>query len=188
MASAFLVPIPFGVVIAKTFCKIDPREAGSHSSGGNQCFAPLRIALHTESLPLACDVLRAHIPGLGRILAFSRSVFLSALQAWPVFWAMFFCFMGFGGGKAVATSIERFHSPGFPWPLLGSCALCMLVIWRSGYVSLGSLSLLASLPIFFDICWFVAMGAAEELVPVHHCLCQTSRKYFPAQERHGKKP
>ena len=58
---------------------------------------------------------------------------------------VFSCFMGFRGGKAVATSIGVFLPLAF-FPLLFSCAACVLVIWRSGFVSLGSLTLVTVLP------------------------------------------
>ena len=54
--------------------------------------------------------------------------------------------MKFKGGKAVATSIGVFLPLAF-WQLLIAAALCLLVIWRSGYVSLGSLTLVAALPL-----------------------------------------
>jgi glycerol-3-phosphate acyltransferase PlsY len=154
--------IPFGVVIAKTFCKIDPREAGSHSSGATNvsrlCGLPYGIAT------LACDVLKGTFPVWGAFWLSPDPFFISLAGLACVLGHVFSCFMGFGGGKAVATSIGVFIPLAF-WPLLGSCALCMLVIWRSGYVSLGSLSLLASLPIFLI---FVGLW---QWVPLSLCLC-----------------
>lgn len=154
--------IPFGVVIAKTFCKIDPRAAGSKSSGATNvsrlCGLPYGIAT------LACDVLKGALPVWGALLLDPDPLFVSLTGLACVMGHVFSCFMRLKGGKAVATSIGVFIPLAF-WPLLGSCALCMLVIWRSGYVSLGSLSLLGSLPVFL-----IFVGAWA-WVPLSLCLC-----------------
>jgi glycerol-3-phosphate acyltransferase PlsY len=47
----------------------------------------------------------------------------------------------------VATSIGVLIPLAF-MPLLAACVVCVLVIWRSGYVSLGSLTLVTVLPVF----------------------------------------
>ena len=46
----------------------------------------------------------------------------------------------------MATSIGVFLPLGF-WQLLAASVLCLLVIWRSRYVSLGSLTLVTVLPL-----------------------------------------
>lgn len=140
--------IPFGVVIGKTFCGIDPRTSGSMSSGATNvsrlCGLPYGV------LTLACDVAKGALPvGIGMLLDTSP-FFLSMTGAACITGHVYSCFMRFRGGKAIATTIGVFIPLAF-WPLLGSCALCMLVIWRSGFVSLGSLTLLASLPFFLYI-------------------------------------
>lgn len=154
--------IPFGVVIGKTLCHVDPRTAGSMSSGATNvsrlCGLPYGI------LTLACDVLKGTIPVAGAMWLDNAPFFVSIVGLASVVGHVFSCFMGFKGGKAVATSIGVFIPLGF-LPLLGSCALCMLVIWRSGFVSLGSLSLLASLPVF------LALSDNWDYVPLALCLC-----------------
>ena len=54
-------------------------------------------------------------------------------------------FLDFKGGKAVATTVGVFLPLAFG-PMLLSAAACALVIWRSGFVSLGSLTLVTVLP------------------------------------------
>ncbi len=148
--------IPFGVVIAKTFCKIDPREAGSHSSGATNvsrlCGLPYGIAT------LACDVLKGTFPVWGAFWLSPDPFFISL--------AGLACVLGH---LAPAGLLRPGHA--------GYLEKRLCIAWLSQPSGFSAH--------LFDICWFVAMGAAE-LVPVHHCLCQTSRKYFPAQERHGK--
>lgn len=64
--------------------------------------------------------------------------------------------MNFKGGKAVATSIGVFLPIAFP-PLLIACLLCLILIWRTEFVSAGSLTLVCSMPIllclFGDFQW-----------------------------------
>lgn len=135
--------IPFGILIAKTFCKIDPRQAGSKSSGATNVsrLCGFRYGVAT----LLCDVAKGALPVLGAWLMDSDPVFVSFTGLACVVGHVFSCFLHFHGGKGVATSIGVFIPLAF-FPLLGSCALCMLVIWRSGFVSLGSLTLFGSLP------------------------------------------
>lgn len=137
--------IPFGVVIAKIFCGIDPRDAGSKSSGATN--VSRLCGFHYGVLTLACDVAKGVLPVWGALMLDNNSIFVSLTALACVMGHVFSCFMHLKGGKAVATSIGVFIPIAF-WPLLGSCALCVLVIWRTGFVSLGSLSLLGSLPFF----------------------------------------
>ena len=59
--------------------------------------------------------------------------------------------MGFRGGKAVATSIGVFLPIAF-LPTLISCLVCIGIIAVTRFVSLGSLCLLASLPVTLWLC------------------------------------
>ena len=58
------------------------------------------------------------------------------------------CFLGFKGGKAVATSIGVLIPLAF-WQLLYRRLHCLFLIWRSGFVSLGSLALVTAMPIIW---------------------------------------
>ena len=154
--------VPWGVVIAKTFCGIDPRTDGSKSTGATNVsrLCGFRYGVAT----LACDLLKGAVPVWIALRLSPSPLFVSLVAVAAVLGHVFSCFMHFRGGKAVATSIGVFLPLAF-WPLLGSCALCMLVIWRSGFVSLGSLSLVASLPVF------LAFTGAWQWLPLSLCLC-----------------
>lgn len=153
--------IPFGLVIARTSCGIDPRTAGSMSPGATNvsrlCGFPYGVAT------LACDVAKGALPVWGALYLDPNMFFVSLTGLACVVGHVFSCFMNLKGGKAVATSIGVFLPLAF-WPLLGAIALCMLVIWRSGYVSLGSLTLLGSLPII------LLLFGYWEWVPLSVCL------------------
>ncbi len=154
--------VPWGVVIARTCCGIDPRTDGSRSTGATNVSRLCGFGYGVATL--ACDLLKGAVPVWIALKIGPAPLFVSLVAVAAVLGHVFSCFMRFRGGKAVATSIGVFLPLAF-WPLLGSCALCMLVIWRSGFVSLGSLSLLGSLPVF------LAIAGAWQWLPLSLCLC-----------------
>lgn len=154
--------VPWGVVIARTCCGIDPRTDGSRSTGATNVSRLCGFGYGVATL--ACDLLKGAVPVWIALRLGPAPLFVSLVAVAAVLGHVFSCFMRFRGGKAVATSIGVFLPLAF-WPLLGSCALCMLVIWRSGFVSLGSLSLLGSLPVF------LAIAGAWQWLPLSLCLC-----------------
>ncbi len=140
--------VPFGLVFAKTFCHIDPRTAGSGNVGATNvsrlCGTGWGVAT------LACDLLKGALP-VAIIMHYSGSELawtLTALAA--ILGHLYSCFLGFKGGKAVATSIGVLIPLAF-WQLLAAVVLCLLLIWRSGFVSLGSLPLVTAMPILLAL-------------------------------------
>lgn len=141
--------IPFGLVFAKTFCHIDPRTGGSGNVGATNV---ARLCGKVwGGATLFCDVLKGAAPvfiaaGLSSDspLNAATTVTLTALAA--VFGHRYSCFLGFKGGKAVATSVGVFLALAF-WQLVVAGAICLFLIWRSGFVSLGSLSLVTAMPV-----------------------------------------
>lgn len=154
--------IPFGIVIAKTFCGIDPRSAGSRSSGATNVSRLCGIGYGI--LTLICDVAKGALPVWGALCFDAADPFFVSLTGLAcVLGHVFSCFLHLRGGKGVATSIGVFIPLAFQ-ALLGACALCLLVIWRTGYVSLGSLTLCTSLPLIL-----IFVGRTEWL-PLSVCV------------------
>lgn len=150
--------VPYGLLFARAFCGIDPRYAGSNSVGATNvarlCGLPWGIAT------LACDILKGTIPMVIALYINTDGVFLTFVGLAAVMGHLFSCFMNFKGGKAVATSIGVFLPLAF-YPLLVASALCVLVIWRSGFVSLGSLTLVSLMPIlllFFGLWKYIVLS------------------------------
>lgn len=136
--------IPFGLVFAKTFCGVDPRTAGSGNVGATNV---ARLCGKTwGAATLVCDLLKGALPVfVATQLSDSGLIWtLTALAA--ILGHLYSCFLGFKGGKAVATSIGVLIPLAF-WQLLIAVAICLFLIWRSGFVSLGSLSLVTAMPI-----------------------------------------
>ena len=152
--------IPWGLVIARLCCGIDPRNDGSRSIGATNVsrLCGFRYGVAT----LVCDLLKGTIP-VCVALGGEGPVFVTLVALACVLGHVFSCFLRFTGGKAVATTIGVFLPLAF-WPLLWSCVACVLVIWRSGYVSAGSLTLVGVLPVF--LLW---LGPVE-WVPLSLCV------------------
>ena len=109
--------VPFGLVFAKTSCRIGPRTAGSGNVGATNVARLCGKAWGAATL--ACDLLKGTIPV-------------------------------FKGGKAVATAIGVLIPLAF-WQLLIAVCICLFLIWRSGFVSLGSLALVTAMPILLAL-------------------------------------
>ncbi|MDR1856482.1 MAG: glycerol-3-phosphate 1-O-acyltransferase PlsY [Desulfovibrio sp.] len=162
VGSYLLGAVPWGLVIAKTCCGIDPRGMGSGNTGATNIARTCGFGWGV--LTLACDVLKGALPVWGAHAVVSRSpVFVTAVALACVLGHVFSCFMKFRGGKAVATSIGVFIPLTF-WQLLGACLACVATIWASGYVSLGSLTLVTVLAIL------IAATGAWQWLPLALCV------------------
>ncbi|MBO4334242.1 MAG: glycerol-3-phosphate 1-O-acyltransferase PlsY [Desulfovibrio sp.] len=137
--------VPWGVVIAKKACGIDPRTAGSHSIGATNISRLCGFGWGVATL--FCDVFKGSLPVYLALQSGAGPFLVSLVGLCAVLGHVFSCFLHFRGGKAVATTIGVFLPLAF-LPLLGSAVLCLLLIWLSGFVSLGSLTLVSSLPLF----------------------------------------
>ncbi len=144
IAAYVLGSIPFGLIIATRFCGIDPREGGSNNTGATNvvrlCGARWGV------LVLVCDALKGLAAVAIAIALAPDSDLLHSLAALAaIVGHRYSVFMHFKGGKAVATTVGVFIPLAF-WQLAVAGAVCILVIWRSGFVSLGSLTLVTLLP------------------------------------------
>lgn len=145
LVTAYVIgSIPFGLLIAKMFCGTDPRTGGSRNVGATNvarlCGTKFGV------LTLICDVLKGVVP-VATAMTFSDSTLFFSLTALAALLGhLYSVFLGFKGGKAVATTLGVFIPLAFT-PLLLSALTCAVVIWRSGFVSLGSLTLVTALPI-----------------------------------------
>lgn len=144
-AGAYLLgSIPFGLVIAKGLCGKDPRLEGSKNIGSTNV---ARICgFHFGVMTLICDALKGLVPVWLALQGPFNPKMAGIVGLCALVGHMYSIFLRFKGGKAVATTVGVFLPLSFP-ALLVSGVICILVIWRSGYVSLGSLTLAAALPI-----------------------------------------
>ncbi len=146
--SYVLGSIPFGVVISKQFCNIDPRTAGSKSVGATN--VARLCGKKFGALTLLCDALKGAFPVMVAMAWDDSASFVTATGFAAILGHVFSCFTGFKGGKAIATSVGVYVSIAFcPFVLAAIC--CLAAIWYSGFVSIGSLMLVCIMPVMLFV-------------------------------------
>ena len=142
--SYLLGAMPFGLLISRTCCGIDPRDEGSGNIGatnvGRLC------GTKYGAMTLVLDVLKGFIPVL-LATSFSDSYFFLTLVATAaVCGHMFSVFLHGKGGKGVATWVGAFLAIS-PWAVI-ICGLAFLAaLYFYNFVSLASLVMVAFMPV-----------------------------------------
>ncbi len=145
---AFLLgSIPFGYLLCRFAAGTDVRRAGSGNIGATNV---LRIAGRKLGLlTLLLDAGKGWL-ALGLELRYgggwSRPGVLAAVLLAAVAGHLFSPWMRFRGGKGVATGLGAFLALA-PGPLAAAAAIFALVLARSRYVSLASITACAALPL-----------------------------------------
>ncbi len=135
--------IPFGLLIARCLCQVEPRESGSKNTGATNIARTCGFGYGV--LTLAFDLGKGALAVWAGSLAGFSPFWQAMMGLSAVLGHMYSPFMGGKGGKGVATSLGFFLFL-TPCATLGSVLVCILVIWISGYVSLGSLLLVTLVP------------------------------------------
>ena len=149
MAFAFLLgSIPFGLVIAKTIKGIDPRKAGSGNIGSTNvarlCGWPCGL------LTLFCDIMKGTLPVLLAVYLLPEQFQQSLVALAAVLGHIKSPFLGFKGGKGVATTIGALIPLAF-LPLLCAVACFFVVVFLTRYVSLSSMTMSVALVVFYAV-------------------------------------
>jgi len=157
--------IPFGLIIGRLTRGIDLREFGSHRTGATNALRTL--GLRWAALVFVLDVAK----GVAAVLL-ARALFADdPLVEWAAAVAGFAAILGhnwsvfirFTGGRGVATSAGAMGAMSI-WTVVVLAPIVIGVIWRSRYVSLGSItgSLLA--PVVTAIFWALDMATVPAIV------------------------
>jgi len=149
MAFAFLLgSIPFGLVVAKTIKGIDPRKAGSGNIGSTNvarlCGWPCGL------LTLFCDIMKGTLPVLLAVYLLPEQFQQSLVALAAVLGHIKSPFLGFKGGKGVATTIGALIPLAF-LPLLCAVACFFVVVFLTRYVSLSSMTMSVALVVFYAV-------------------------------------
>lgn len=137
--------IPFGYLIVKERTGVDVRTVGSGNVGATNV---LRTAGKIPAAGvLLMDMAKGCFPVLlGRVMGASPEI-LSAVAFAAVLGHVLPVFLGFRGGKGVATALGAFVALA-PIATVSSMAVFLvLVVWKR-YVSLGSMIAVASFPLW----------------------------------------
>ncbi len=153
--------IPFGFLFSRAVGK-DVREEGSGNIGATNVNRVLGKKLGI--LTLLCDVAKGYLPVyLAATLlpqAENRELFIALCGLTTVLGHMFPVYLGFKGGKGVATSLGVFLYFS-PLSILLALFVFIAVVAASGFVSAGSLAAAGLIPLFI---WFFAGSTSTVLI------------------------
>lgn len=149
--------MPTSFVVGKVFHGIDLREHGSGNLGATNAF---RVLGARWALPVVVvDVAKGFLP----VLLFPTLA--PAGFGWTLSYAgaaiaghMFSVWVGFRGGKGIATSAGAFLALA-PWAVLGGLVVWCAVTFTTGYVSIGSIATAAVLPLLVALTPHAGGGA-----------------------------
>lgn len=146
LLAAYLIgAIPTGVLLTRMVGATDIRKSGSGNIGATNVYrvAGKKLGILTligDALKGAVPVLIAmQIPGLSdaQVGAVAAAAFIG--HCFPVY-------LKFKGGKGVATALGIFLVLS-PLAVLGAFIIFALLLWKWRYVSLGSISAAAAIPV-----------------------------------------
>jgi glycerol-3-phosphate acyltransferase PlsY len=136
--------IPTGLLLTKLFSKIDPRKMGSKNIGATNVF---RTAGKTLGLlTLAGDVLKGILPILFAIHWEVSDVWILIASLSPFLGHLFPIFLGFKGGKGVATALGIYLVIS-PIAVLIECFLFAAIVWKWRFISLASITCATTIPV-----------------------------------------
>ncbi|WP_291320835.1 glycerol-3-phosphate 1-O-acyltransferase PlsY [Desulfonatronospira sp.] len=138
--------LPFGVLVANNFCRVDPRQQGSKNIGATNvarlCGFRYGIAV------LVLDLLKGFIPVWIAMQFSTSAIFISLTALAVIIGHMYSVFLYGEGGKGVATTVGVFlalSTTVTAWAV----GICLAVVYLTGYVALGSLALVTAAPVLF---------------------------------------
>ena len=146
-ASYLLGSVPTGIVISRLMGKGDPRKSGSGNIGAtNVGRTSGRLA---GALTLLGDVLKGGVPVLLSLLYYPESLFVSLVGLAAFLGHLFPVYLGFKGGKGVATGLGVMVVI-CPLATLLSAVVFVVTAALKRYVSLASMLAAAMLPVFMS--------------------------------------
>jgi glycerol-3-phosphate acyltransferase PlsY len=144
IAGAYLLgSIPTGLLLAKAFGDVDIRTTGSGNIGATNVYRTLGKKLGV--MTLVGDCLKGLLPVLGAKMLHLEPRWVAAVGLAAFLGHIYTVFLGFKGGKGVATALGVFLAVS-PVSILGSLAVFVAVLYRWRYVSLASMAAAAVVP------------------------------------------
>ncbi|MBI5971529.1 MAG: glycerol-3-phosphate 1-O-acyltransferase PlsY [Deltaproteobacteria bacterium] len=164
--AAYLIgSIPFGIIVARAFGKVDPRGAGSKNIGATNVGRTAGRA--AGILTLILDAGKGVAPMLALSLLFPEPRLMTFTGLAAITGHLFPVFLGFKGGKGVATACGVMFIVSPIATALG-LAVFIVIVFAKRYVSLGSIIASASLPVFLSVLpgarVYVPMGVAVSIL------------------------
>lgn len=142
----FLGSIPFGYLIVRVRSGADIRETGSGGTGATN--VSRRAGKGAGVLTLILDALKGVAAILiGRLILGESSWLVAGAAILVIVGHMFPIWLGFRGGKGVATGVGVFLVLA-PLAVLAAGVIFLVIVILTRYVSLGSITAAATIPLF----------------------------------------
>jgi glycerol-3-phosphate acyltransferase PlsY len=136
--------LPTGLILAKLFSKVDPRKKGSKNIGATNIFRTAGKALGV--LTLVGDLLKGAIPVWVAVQWGESDLWIAASGLTPLLGHVFPIFLGFKGGKGVATALGVYLVIS-PIAVLIEFIIFAGIVWKWRFISLGSITCATTIPI-----------------------------------------
>jgi len=146
--------VPTGLVVARLMGGIDPRGAGSGNIGATNVGRTL--GRKAGAATLLGDAFKGFIPTAWAYGALSSPWAVAAVGLAAFLGHLYPVYLGFRGGKGVATGLGVFLAVA-PGALLWAVAVFAVVVWKGRMVSLGSMAAAGALPL---LCAFLQQPLA----------------------------
>jgi glycerol-3-phosphate acyltransferase PlsY len=166
--------IPFGYLIVRLKSGADIRETGSGATGATNVMRKAGKAAGIATLAL--DAAKGFIAVLiARWLTSGDQDSEAIAAASAVFAIIGHCFpvwLKFRAGKGVATGLGVFLAI-VPWSVLAASVVFVLIVWRTRYVSLGSITAAICVPLW-TVIQHTAISPVEGFGQLMIALCAVS--------------
>ncbi|HMV83335.1 MAG TPA: glycerol-3-phosphate 1-O-acyltransferase PlsY [Blastocatellia bacterium] len=165
--------IPFGFLIVKLKSGADVRQTGSGGTGATN--VTRKAGKGAGVVTLILDALK----GTAAVLL-ARWLTGEAGTSWVVAGAAVLAVVGhcfpvwlkFKAGKGVATGLGVFLAI-VPWAVLAAAAVFLLIVWRTRFVSLGSVLAAAVVPLW-TLIQHTLISPLSDFAPIMAALCAAS--------------
>jgi glycerol-3-phosphate acyltransferase PlsY len=143
VCSYFIGSIPTGLLLARA-CGVDIRATGSGNIGATNVYRTLGRSVGV--LTLVGDCLKGLLPVLVAKHLGLADQWVAAVGLAAFLGHVYTIFLGFKGGKGVATALGVFLAVS-PLAVLVAAGIFAALVWKWRYVSLGSITAAAAMPV-----------------------------------------
>lgn len=138
----FLGSIPTGLLLARA-AGVDIRTSGSGNIGATNVYRTLGRSVGV--MTLVGDCLKGLLPVLAAGYLGLSEPWIALVGLAAFLGHVYTIFLGFKGGKGVATALGVFLGVA-PLAVAGALVVFIAVVWKSRYISLGSITAAAVMP------------------------------------------
>jgi acyl phosphate:glycerol-3-phosphate acyltransferase len=136
--------VPTGIVLTRLFSRVDPRKSGSKNIGATNIYRTAGKTLGV--LTLVGDMLKGAIPIWIAIMWGISDLWIAIVGLSPIVGHIFPVFLGFKGGKGVATALGIYLVIS-PIAVLIEFFLFAFIVWKWRIIALGSITCATTIPI-----------------------------------------